>query len=86
MEAHMRWYVGVLVLILSACSPGYTWKIPPESEPHFRFDRYECDRNALGAYPKTLPAAAGVKPEDTDAMQEALFKRCMQEKGYQLVE
>jgi len=83
----MRYLVGVLALFVSACSSaGYTWNIPPGSEPHFKFDRYECDRTAIGAYPKASPAAAGTKVEDTDAMQEALFKRCMQEKGYQLVE
>ncbi len=83
----MHYLLLVLVLVLAACSPaGYAWNIPPGGEARFKLDNYECDRTAIGAYPTTHSTSPESKKEDLEALQEALYKRCMQEKGYQTAE
>ena len=77
----------VLVLVLAACSSaGYEWNIPPGGEARFKLDNYECDRTATGAYPTAHSTTQEGMKGDLQALQEALYKRCMQEKGYQTAE
>ena len=81
----MRYILVFLIIILVACSPaGYGWKIPPGDEARFKLDNYECDRIAIEAYPPPRPASQG--SADLEPMRDALYKRCMEEKGYQVGE
>ena len=83
----MRYLLVLLILLLAACArTDYAWKIPPGKEAQFKLDRHECDRTATEAHPNMLPAYPGSIRGDLEALQEALFKRCMQEKGYQIAE
>jgi hypothetical protein len=82
----MTYLLLSLSLFLSACSStaDYPWKIPPGKEAQFKLDRKECDRSSTEAHPNMLPVVPESMRGDLEASQEALYKRCMQEKGYQI--
>ena len=83
----MRYLLILFTLFLVACSPAdYAWKIPSGKEAQFKLDSHECDRTATEAHPNMLPAYPGSIRGDLEAMQEAMYKRCLQEKGYQSAE
>ncbi len=83
----MHYLLVLLALFLTACAPAdYAWKILPGGEAQFKLDNRECDRTATEAHPNMLPVYPGSLRGDLEALQEALYKRCMQEKGYQPAE
>jgi hypothetical protein len=83
----MRYLLLLLALFLSGCtSADYPWKIPPGKEAQFKLDRQECDRISTEAYPTMLPVVPESMRGDLEAVQEAMYKRCLQEKGYQVAQ
>jgi hypothetical protein len=81
----MRYLLLSLTVVLAACAAAdYPWKIPPGKEAQFNLDRHECDRISTEAHPDMLPVVPESMRGDLEALQEAIYKRCMHGKGYQI--